>query len=139
MIQFFPNLRMAESIDQILRNYKVSDLLDRNSDLYKRYPRISCSTIHYSAPPETPISLDGNLSVRDACEVLSSNKITSAPISLDGKFIGQLEMADLVSHILQVLVQLLHSNVSRTILLFQTPLTGNSVTFSPNLRKPRTL
>jgi CBS domain-containing protein len=85
----------AQSLHSILTEFKVKDLLEKNSELYK-------TVAHYIQPPN-PISLDGNLSVRDACQILGNNKISSAPISLDGDYIGQLEMSDLVTHVLQVL------------------------------------
>ncbi|KAJ3367619.1 cell separation during budding [Kappamyces sp. JEL0680] len=87
---------MENTLHAILTAYSAQDLLDKNLPLFK--------AVHaYHSPPESPISLDGNLSVRDACCILANNHISSAPITMNGEFLGQLDMSDFVNHILEVL------------------------------------
>ena len=67
------------TVHSILTSYKAKDLIDKTSELYK-------STMYYQKTPATPVTLDANLSVRDASTVLAENKISSAPIVDNDKF-----------------------------------------------------
>jgi len=74
----------------------AGDLLDRESEYFKELS-------YYYSPP-TPIKLDSELTLQDACLELIKNKISSAPIvDKNDKMIGILDFKDLAAHVLQVL------------------------------------
>ncbi|KAI8900487.1 hypothetical protein BC833DRAFT_581847 [Globomyces pollinis-pini] len=86
------------SLHQLLTTYTCEHLISDDSPL-------KSALLDYSYGPKLPITLDSTLSMKDACDVLAKNRISSAPIFDNNSktFLGQLDYFDLVAHILKVL------------------------------------
>jgi len=96
LTNLFQHPAKENSLHALLASYKASDLLDPSSPIYE-------TITHYQKPPAQPITLDGNMTCSEACQVLASHKISSAPIIFHGGLIGVLDMIDLVNHCLEIL------------------------------------
>jgi predicted transcriptional regulator len=92
-----PNSKMSTE-REVLSKITCAQLLDRSSAIHK-------AVSHYSKFPESPVHIDASVTMKDACRVLSSNNISSAPIydAETKSFIGLLEYYDLATHVLEVL------------------------------------
>jgi predicted transcriptional regulator len=79
----------------VLKSFTCGQLLEEKSKVHSAYPN----------GPKQPIWINSKDTVQNACSLLHKNRIQSAPIydHNQSKFIGQIDYADLMGHVMKVL------------------------------------